>query len=177
MYEGAAQNGIQSESKMTNSGSKSVSFAGLKDDEVAALDAVKVGMKLDLFDQKKKIWQPAVVKTLDRRKIKMLFVSVGIAGYSEEFDESLTYPDLTRMDACGARLPTRKDCVEDETTAKKKKGGGKIIKICFTNGDTCSNDYPDMGVDNGFPKRLQKNGYVYGWDTDSSSNLRKRGKE
>lgn len=109
-----------------------MSFEAIKDDALAALDNMKVGMKMDLFDQKKKKWQPAVVRALDRRQLNLLFLTIALDGYSQEFDESLRFPN-ERLEMCGVMLTDRKDCdPEEEEGGKKKKKEKKALKICFT---------------------------------------------
>jgi hypothetical protein len=53
MYESSIGNTIQSEYKITNTGSKSMSFEVIKDDSLVELDSIKVGQKLDLYNTKK----------------------------------------------------------------------------------------------------------------------------
>ncbi len=74
MYESSIGNTIQSEYKIINTGSKSLSFEVIKDDSLVELDSIKVGQKLDLYNTKKQKWVPAYVRSLDRRKLRMLFL-------------------------------------------------------------------------------------------------------
>lgn len=136
---------------MTNEGSKSVSFETVKDKGLEALDKIKIGQKVDFYDQKLKKWVEGIIKDQDRRKLDLLFITVGKIGYSDEFDESLRYPNNERIAQCGEQLTSRKDCGAGQAQKMKENKGS--IKICFTNSNECGQDYPDMLVDNGFAKK------------------------
>ena len=103
---------------------------------------------MDLYDPKKKKWQPAVVRALDRRQLNLLFLVMALDGYSEEFDESLRFPN-ERLEMCGVQLSDRTDCEPEEEEGGKKKKEKKALMVCFTQGKSCGEDYPDMMADNG----------------------------
>ena len=70
----------------------------------------------------------------------MLFVTVGLDGYSDVFDESHRYPSAMLAD-CGEKLTDRTDCDEEEEGGpKKKKKEKKAWKFCFTQGPSCGAD-------------------------------------
>jgi hypothetical protein len=52
----------------------------------------------------------AIIKDLDRRKLELLFITIGKLGYSDEFNESIQYPNPERVANCGEKLSSRKDC-------------------------------------------------------------------
>ena len=61
----------------------------------------------------------------------MLFVTVGLDGYSDVFDESHRYPSEVIAE-CGDKITERTDCDEAEEGAPKKKKEKKAWKFCFT---------------------------------------------
>lgn len=81
LYESGASNGILTESKMTNEGSISITFLTVKDETLVEMDKIFVGQKVDLYNEKKKIWVPGIIKELDRRNLYLLFLKVGYDGF------------------------------------------------------------------------------------------------
>ena len=65
------------------------------------LDKIKIGQKVDFYDLKQKKWVESIIKDLERRKLDLLFITVGKLGYSDEFDESIQYPNIDRVANCG----------------------------------------------------------------------------
>ena len=65
------------------------------------LDKIKIGQKVDFYDLKQKKWVESIIKDLERRKLDLLFITVGKLGYSDEFDESIRYPNIDRVANCG----------------------------------------------------------------------------
>ena len=78
-----------SESKITNEGSKSITFEAIKDESLVEMDNIKVGMKMDLYEENKKIWIPATVKQLERRNLNILFLTINLNGFPAEFDQNI----------------------------------------------------------------------------------------
>lgn len=107
MYESSSQNGITSNDKITNTGSKSITFQAIKDSSLKALDDLKINQKLDIYDQKKQKWTPGFIRTIDRRKLNLLILKIAFDGFAPEFDESIQFPSPDRIDYCGNKITTR----------------------------------------------------------------------
>ena len=76
------------------------------------------------------------------------------------------------MQYCGGKIKSREDC-DEKSKDKKAEKKSMSIKICFSGNSDCG--MKGVDIDNGFIKKLQPNGFTYGWDRDISANTRTRG--
>ena len=124
---------------------------------------LKVGAKVDIFDNKLNIWLPGVVELAERISQKELTVTIRKEGYDQSFNEILKYPNKDKITLCGEMLKERV-CGADSAKAVKE------IKIAFGMAPLNLAGYV---LDEG--KEVSKKGDLeYGWSRDVSNMVRRR---
>jgi hypothetical protein len=72
----------------------------------------KVGMKIDIYDDKLKNWLPGKVKEFERIDSKSAKLVVSKDNLSDDSNESLTWPNDKKLAYCGEKVKDR-ECDKD----------------------------------------------------------------
>ena len=125
-------------------------------------EVLKVGMKVDVFDDGMKKWLPGVIKEFERVSSKMAKILVSKEGMPEDTKERVVWPKPDKVVFCGLKLPKR-DCGKD--TPEKPIP----IQIAFGVEEGPQGYILDKGEVFG-----KRNEQEYGWSIDATKNGRIR---
>lgn len=91
-------------------------------------EILKVGMKVDVFDDGLKKWLPGVIKEFERVNAQTAKLKVAKEGMPDSSQEKIVWPKFEKVDFCSRKIPKR-DCGKDVPDKPK------VISIAFVTTD------------------------------------------